>query len=152
MIILQAKDFNAEWLQHRLFLCYLPTEIVVPYTKVYSGMGAIFDIPPIDCVYRYRLPDDAFPHKYVKIERGINYVGQSAIEVHSDWGTDGHTDYRFVNKFIVVYNDEIEDFTFTNYKKLIGEMYDYEERLRNPMEQLSFNNYLNGYEWDYLWS
>lgn len=124
MKILKAKDFNGEWLCYRRFLCNLPTEMVIP--DRYDNIN----IPPIKRVYYYILPRKDFPPKEVNMLNSRSWYDQVAIEVYSDHGDDGHTDYIFMNKFILLYYDEIENFTFIKYEELMSKMYTMEEESR----------------------
>ncbi len=115
MKIIPAKEFNAEWLRSRFFVCELPTEFVIPCR--YTGVSTM---PPIRRVYGYRLPHKLFPYK--------NNNSQIAIEVYINSGDDGHVDYTFQEKFIIMYDTEIfEYFNIINYEELIASMYEIEQ-------------------------
>jgi hypothetical protein len=133
MNILKTNQFNPEWLKQRLFVCYLPTEMVIP-----NRYSESLTIPPLDSVYAYKLPTKEFPVKVVKTPTSHCWNQQVAIEIHEDWGSDGHTNYTFSQKFVIVYDNEIPK-TFKEYEILKKAVYDYEDKLIRDDPQLELN-------------
>ena len=140
---LKAKEFNAEWLSQRFFIMHLPTQVVLPnrYTGAYEPIR-------LNCLYGYSLPRDQFPVKVVINSDGTvkSNFRQVAIEHQTNSGDDGHIEYGFYREFIVVYDDELPK-TLDEYHKLCHEAHVYNERIRNPERQLTFNDIT----WDWLY-
>lgn len=148
MQILKSNQFKVEWLASRFLICTLPTEIVVSnYNSLHKSH--------LDCAYGYHLPDKEFPLKSVGGEyKGMKYrenVRQIAIELHEDFGGDGHVKYSFQNKFAIIYTNEIDlnNVTIDVYRELLSNASDYEDSLKSNDEQLTFNSFSGNWSWGY---
>ena len=154
MKLVHIKNFTGEDLRARQFLCYLPTEIVIPCP--YTGKME-YDL---DRVFAYRLPRKKFPvwqhnGKFEDGKRFQAWYDQIAIEWHTDCGDDGHTRYKLQNYYIVVYENEIDlsNITFDAYKVLSDRAYDLNEiRLNQEQQQLTFNHVASPYSYESLWT
>lgn len=120
MKILPAKEFNMEWLYNRKFLCHLPTEIVTPC--YYTGEMIV---PRLKTAYCYQLDSKIFPPKEEKNDTARSYHYQYAVEIHEDYGDDGHTDFVFMRKFVVLYANELPK-NFLEYRNMLDNLHEYE--------------------------
>lgn len=129
MKIIGLKDFNVKWLRGRHFLCFLPTELVLEKPNQEFRLNEAFyyytDFPPVLKEGNYN------GSRYSQNVRTV------AIEVHENYGDDGHTDYVFRDKFILLEETEVPK-DFEEYRKLINEAYSLE--IRSNEHQLNFND------------
>ena len=136
MIILPAKEFNMEWIHKRKFLCHLPTQIVMPC--YYTGEMIA---PRLNTAYCYQLDSKLFPPKEEKHEYGRSWHYQNAVEIHEDCGDDGHTDFEFMRKFVLLYANELPK-NFLEYRDMLDKLHEYEWSLREEKhKQLMFSDY-----------
>jgi hypothetical protein len=142
MTILPSKDLTGEDLQDRYFVCYLPTEIVIPCR--YTGNMDY----RLRQAFAYRLPYKRFPvkHEEGKDERGNRYSANHsliAMECHENYGSDGHVDYSLQPYYLMFYENEAKyyDIDFKSYTDLTSLAYDLHKKIREVKEnQLTFNS------------
>jgi len=140
MKLVKASEFNGEWLNSRFEICKLPTEFVLPSRHE----GDMF--MPTPCIaYGYRLPTKDFPPKredgvFEDKHKYTAYHSQVAIEIHEDYGSDGHVEYQFMNQLAVMYENEIPK-NFKEYRELLHDVWEMEKEQRDPAEQLTLYRY-----------
>lgn len=140
MKLISSKEFNGEWLRTRFEICKLPTEFVLP--SKYEG-EMYMPIPLM--AYGYKLPSKEFPPQIEKGEDYTTYHYQVAVEVHENYGDDGHTEYQFMNQLVIMYDNEIPK-SFKEYSKFLNDVYAFEKEQQDPYEQLNFYKY-TWYNW-----
>jgi hypothetical protein len=145
MRLIHCKDLTAAHLKHRVFLCHLPTELVLSDQSTQIVL---------DRAYYYYLPINEFPPKPYMTEHCRGHHRQIAVEWHTDCGDDGHTNYRFADYYIVGYEDEIDIYQKWNaqkYADISGIAYDLrDEMIKGCPQQLTFNN-IHPRRFDYYW-
>ena len=144
MKLITDKEFNGEWLRERFEICKLPTEFVLPSRHE----GEMYAPIPM-MAYGYRLPAKDFPPKREDGTFGTSkytaYHYQVAVEIHEDYGDDGHTEYQFMNKLVIMYENEIPK-NFKEYSTFLNDVYTFEKEQQDPYEQLNFYKY-TWYNW-----
>jgi hypothetical protein len=142
MTILPSKDLTGEDLRDRYFVCYLPTEIVIPCR--YTGNMDYC----LRQAFAYRLPYKRFPVKRIegKDANGHGYkwnYQQIAMECYENYGSDGHIDYTLQPYFMIFYEDEIkhQNIDFKTYSELTNTAYNLYREIRDSKgSQLTFNS------------
>ena len=101
MKTIHLKDISAADLIYPRNLFYLPLEVVLnsPHES----------LPTFPTVRAYELPSGE--------EDGIQYL----MEVWADHGFDGHVEYLFMDKFILLSQDELPE-TFGGYVAILNEV------------------------------
>ena len=135
MKLITSKEFNGEWLQSRFEVCKLPTEFVLPSKYEYEMY-----IPNLNIAYGYRLPCGDFPPKMENGDRYTAYHYQVAIEIHDDYGSDGHVAYQFMNQLAIMYENEIPK-NMKEYRQLLHDVNKLEKEQRDPYNQLNLYKY-----------
>lgn len=146
MFIFPESEFTGELLKTRFKVIALPTEIVYP--DYYTGEK--FDIK--DCVkhaFGYNLRDNKFcPPRKVVCENGHFFDYQCLIEIHGNYGDDGHVDYVF-RGLARIYRSEIPK-TWNEYQKLVERFYIIGSESQESARQLCFKNHFD-WECDMPW-
>ena len=117
MKTLQLSEFKLQWLKNRTRICALPTQFVYPDYYTHKP----FDIIP-KLAYGYRINRDDMAPIYKKGENWQSYTDWVAIELHENYGADGHVDYIFRVLFLLVPLDELPKDT-EEYLKLVSDYY-----------------------------
>ena len=126
---LPLSAFKPEWLKRRIRICALPTEFVYPCRYTHN----VFDIVP-DFAYGYRLSDEEMEPVTDVGKVYTWYKRWVAIELHENYGSDGHVEYVFQNLFFLVLEDEVPKDT-KEYVELTRKYYD-EQRSKRDTNSL----------------
>jgi hypothetical protein len=136
MFIFPESEFTGELLKTRFRVMTLPTEIVYP--NYYTGEK--FDVQEhIKSAYGYSLRDKFYPPNKVIHTNGYSFDYQCVIEVHDNYGDDGHVDYVY-RGMVRIYKSEIPK-TWEEYKNLISDFYKLKDK---PLDtQLCFKQHFD---------
>ena len=115
---LQLLEFKPQWLKNRIRICALPTEFVYPCRYTYKT----FEIVP-KFVYGYRIDRNDKPPIHKKGKNWESYTNWVAVELHEDYGDDGHVDYIFRDLFLLVSEDELPKNT-EEYNNLVSKYHE----------------------------
>ncbi len=125
MITLSLSAFKPEWLGRRIRICALPTEFVYPCRYTHE----VFDLVP-DFAYGYRLTDEDMAPVHEKGKNWESWIRWVAVELHENYGDDGHVEYVFRNLFFLVREDQLPKNT-KEYAELVKKYWD--EQKHDPM-------------------
>jgi hypothetical protein len=118
MKTLSINDFKPEWLKRRVRICALPTEFVYPCKYTHGT----FDLVP-DFAYGYRLTDEEMAPVLEKGKNWESWTRWVAVELHEDYGDDGHVNYIFRDLFFLIREDQLPKNT-KEYAELIQKYYE----------------------------
>ena len=137
--VIHVDRLKAKNLQRRRFVCNLPTELVLTQRNV---------IPELNRVYCHNLPSEFWAECKIG---GAQIRGRGErrylvsderpylLELHFDWGDDGHTSYELEDYYLVIKEEEIPWNNTSKYLEIIDKSYDLVRGDNDLQKQFCFN-------------